>query len=258
MRQTHALVATLILVAACSDDSTGPSTTLTSQQRADVAAAMGEATSSDIDAMARTGTSSSVLFGFSGDLGNGVCTSVLGNLVCTATAGTLSGEATLKFRDDADQPQTAYDAGSTASVMIDTDVEGDVSHSGFTFDLDHEAALTATGLAGAETSRTWDGTGSSTMANVDFAGSRSYTIHSASDYQTVVVPTTGDGPNWPASGRVSATVQIDIVGGANDGEQFTTAVQIDFNGTATVPMLVGDAAFTLHLNNHQVTSGPES
>lgn len=255
MRQTHALVATLLLVAACSDDSTGPSTTLTTQQRADVAAAMGESAANDVDAMSQTGTSSSVLFGFGGDLDGGVCTSVLGNLVCTATAGTVSGEATLSFRDGSGQPQTSYDATTTASVLIETEVSGDVTRNGFTIDLDHQGTFTVTGLAGNETARTWNGTGSTTVSSSLFGGTRSYALSSSSAFQAIIVPATGSEPRWPISGRLSSNVQLEITGGQDDGKQFSTTVQIDFNGTANVPMIVGGTTFMLNLETRAVTSG---
>lgn len=255
MRQTYAMVAALLLVAACSDDSTGPTPTLTAEQRTDVAAAMGEATSSDLDAMSRSGTSASVLFGFGGDLDSGVCTSVLGNVVCTATAGAVSGEATLKFRDGSGTPQTAYDASTTASVLIDTDVSADISRSGFTLDYDHEGSFTVTGLAGAETTRTWTGTGSTSVTSASFGGTRSYELTTATNFQAVVVAADGADPRWPTSGRVTSNVQVDITGGPDDGERYTTTVQIDFNGTANVPMLVGGTPFMLNLSTHAVTSG---
>lgn len=255
MRHLPLVAAVLLSATACSDDSTGPSTSLTTQQRADVAAAVGEATASDVDAMSRSGTSGSVLFGFGGDLDNGVCTTVLGNLVCTATAGTLSGEATLTFRDGGGQTQTAYDANTTASVLIDTEVSGDVTRSGFTLDLDHQGSFTVTGLAGTETTRTWNGTGSTTIASSTFGGTRSYEFASNSNFQAIVVPASGNEPRWPTSGRVSTTIQIEFTGGANDGERRSTTVQIDFNGTANVPMLVGGASFMLNLETHAVTSG---
>ncbi|HET9066088.1 MAG TPA: hypothetical protein VFN22_09760 [Gemmatimonadales bacterium] len=254
MRHLPLVAAVLLVTAACSDDSTGPSTSLTSEQRADVAAAVGEATATDVDAMSRSGTSSSVLFGFGGALDNGVCTSVLGNLVCTATAGNLSGEATLTFRDGSGQTQTAYDASTTASVLIDTDISGDVTRSGFTLDLDHQGSFTVTGLAGTETTRTWNGTGTTNIASSLFGGARAYEFTSNSNFQAVVVPTSGDEPRWPTSGRVTSTVQLEFTGGVHDGERRSTTVQIDFNGTANVPMRVGSTAFRLDLATHLVTT----
>lgn len=255
MRQ-HVLLATALLLAvACSDDEpTGPSNGITAAMRADIAQSSGEQVAGDVAAMSHTeASSSSTLFTFAGNLDAG-CTLSLGSLICVRSFGDIDGEARLTFRDQAGDDQTGYDASTTASAEINLESSGTVTRSGVNIAFDHEAEFDVTGLAGDETTRTWTGTGTTTVSAATFNGDRDYEFSFATSFANVVVAASGADPRWPASGSATTTAAATVTGGPDDGRTATVTVTVTFNGTASVPLKVGNANYTLNLETHAVTS----
>ena len=119
MRQ-YALLATAALFAvACSDDPTGPDTSLTANMRADAAESSGEVVAQDVESMSSTEASGSTMFAFGGDLSTDGCTGALGVFLCLNTVGDLDGEAQLTFRDAGGTQQDNFDAATTATAAVD-------------------------------------------------------------------------------------------------------------------------------------------
>ncbi|HEX4682893.1 MAG TPA: hypothetical protein VH277_09305, partial [Gemmatimonadaceae bacterium] len=112
--------------------------------------------------------------------------------------------------------------------------------------------MTATGLLGHETTRTWNGTGTRSDGGYmqDTAKVRTYHTSDAVTFTNVVVKLPRTQNPWPQSGTV--TRQISGTGSVVAGTttrtfNVTKTVTITFNGTRLVPMMVGNVAFTLDL-----------
>lgn len=255
MRQQALLAAAVLFAVACSDDPTGPDNSITAEMRADIAQSSGEVVAQDVEAMSHTEASSSTtLFAFAGDPSAGGCTFSLGTFLCVRSFGALDGEAQLTFRDAQGNAQDDFDATTTASVVIATEVSGDIDRTNFDLSFASEGDFTVTGLAGDETSRTWNGTGTTSVTSSLFGGSRAYTWTATRTATNVVVPTSGTEPRWPTSGTVTSNVEMEVTGGPDDGKTADVTVTVTFNGTATVPLKVGNSNYTLNLATRTVTS----
>ena len=254
MRQ-YALLATAALFAvACSDDPTGPNDSLSAEMRADAAETSGEVVAQDVESMSSSETSGSTMFAFGGDLSTNGCTGALGVFLCLNTVGDLDGEARLTFRDAGGTQQDNFDAATTATAAIEIDTEGSVTRNGFSLDFTSERDFVITGMAGAETSRTWAGTGTVTATSSEHDTERTYTYTSTTTYANVVVPASGT-VRWPTSGTATTSLQLEATGGPDDGEEATVTSVVTFNGTANVPLKIGNVTYSLNLDTRVVT-GP--
>jgi hypothetical protein len=254
MRQ-YALLATAALFAvACSDDPTGPNTSLTAEMRADAAESSGEVIAQDVESMSTSESSSSTLFAFGGDLSTDGCTGALGVFLCVNTVDDVDGEAQLTFRDAGGTQQDDFDAATTATAAIELDTEGSVTRNGFALTFSSERDFVITGMAGAETSRTWSGTGTATVASSAHDTERTYTYTSTTTYANVIVPASGT-VRWPTSGTATTTMDLEVTGGDDVGKEATVTSVVTFNGTANVPLKIGTVTYSLNLDTHVVT-GP--
>ena len=75
-------------------------------------------------------------------------------------AGMFSGTRSATFYDEDGNEQLSYDALTTESIHIEHEIEGEVERDGWTATISRERDKWASGLAGGETHRTWNGTGS--------------------------------------------------------------------------------------------------
>jgi hypothetical protein len=149
--------------------------------------------------------------------------------------------------------QEAYDPVETASVQIVHEVEGTIVRDRFTAEIFRARELTVTGLEGEETHRTWNGSGSSSMARSGVTEDGSERSHSAEGSFTltdVVVPIPGTEPRWPISGTV--TRQMVMTRSGPDGtvtREFE--IVITFDGSSIATALVNGEAIEIDL-----TAGP--
>jgi hypothetical protein len=126
-----------------------------------------------------------------------------------AFQGDFAGVRSVTFYDVNGIEQEAYDALETASVAIMHEVEGTIVRDLFTAQVFRARELTVTGLAGEETHRTWNGSGSSRMARSGVTEDGSERSHSAEESFTltdVVVPIPGTDPRWPLSGTMTRQI----------------------------------------------------
>jgi hypothetical protein len=254
MRQYALLAAAAAFAVGCSDDSTGPTNTLTAEMRADLAQSMGEVIAQDVEAMSHTEASSSTtLFAFGGDPTATGCTVQVGTLVCTNVFGSLNGEATLGFRDAQGTAQDDFDDATTASATIETDIDGTIDQDGFSLEFATARDFAIAGLAGAETSRTWSGNGTVSVTSAMHDDEREYQWTATTTFAGITVPTSGTEPRWPTAGQVTSNVDLDVVGGPDDGESGVATVIVTFNGTANVPLKVENTNYTLNLATRTVT-----
>ncbi|MFL5582998.1 MAG: hypothetical protein ACJ8AO_21740 [Gemmatimonadaceae bacterium] len=229
-----ASLAALATLAACADSPTEPSAQIATDAvvAADLAAAEGEAVAAD-----------------------------LGDFVDPSFSASRTVARTVTYFDAAGAEMPAYDASLTASVRFDTHVDGARSGTGpnggtFTTAVHRERSRTVTGLAGAETQRTWNGTGAAndTTTHVGALNTRVYTKAVRDTATDVVVLLPRASNPYPASGQVvhHVTGKVTVTGARSETRTFERRVVVTFNGTAAVPVTVGSASCTLHLDTRSV------
>lgn len=264
MTRIRPLLLALFAVAACSSDNdvTGPGngTTLAF----DVATIASDAVAEDVDIMAGMDgeigllTGSALLVeGVPGRPAVGGCNFGSGRFACPPrTHQGLTLERTVTFLDALGATQGAYDAETTASIQIAVRIEGDVTRGNWSATVDRSRNLTITGLAGTETTRTVNGTGSESVSGSRHSGAsggggsgatRSYDLEGTVAITDVVMPVRGEGvAPWPLSGTITRIVTITPTG-TDGGTPVTRTIVVTFNGTANVPATVNGETFTLNL-----------
>ncbi|MSR20013.1 MAG: hypothetical protein EXR91_03425 [Gemmatimonadetes bacterium] len=144
------------------------------------------------------------------------------------------------FYDAAGTEQTAYDSLTTDVIHILHNVEGEVTRDGWTVLVERERDKTVSGLAGTETHRTWNGTGSEHVSRSGFTlegKERSYDALGAFTHTDVVVPIPGSVPRYPVSGTITRALTVTLTG-PNSTRTRTVDVVITFDGTSTATAVV--------------------
>ena len=118
--------------------------------------------------------------------------------------------------------------------------------------------MTASGLAGHNTTRTWNGTGGRSVGGyyTDSAATRTYDNTESTTFSYIVVTLPRSSNPYPTSGSVSRQVTLTgtvTKGGKSKSFNTSRTVGITFNGTEFVPMTVGSTAYTLDLATGKAT-----
>ena len=274
MFRTRLIVAGLfVAAAACSSaDTTTGSATDEAIITADVAAVAADGAGEDADVLVTMdGTLSASFAGNNsgqsffasppGDWRPGItgCTFAGGSFTCPAVNHNgLTVTRTIMFLDAAGVSESAYDALLTASIHVVADIAGDRTHGRWSATVARHRDLTISGLAGTETNRTVNGTGSETVTSSRVThndSTRSYSLVGSSVVTNVVLPvrTTDGGNGWPTSGTITRTFTVTLTSGPNAGKTTTRTVTITFNGTSTVNGTVNGTPFTIDLSGHTAT-----
>jgi hypothetical protein len=170
-----------------------------------------------------------------------------GAYVCTHEGfGGLEGTTRITFFDEAGGVQSAYDEELTASVHIESEMEGTFDRGRFTGSMSRSRDLTVSGLLGDETTRVWNGTtqGSSTRTHTsgELAGEEiSTTSSSTIEDLTLPLPENETGP-WPLSGAI--TTEMSASGGPHEGDH---TIVITFDGTQFATIMVDGEEMTVDL-----------
>lgn len=269
-----------LALAACSSDSTGPVITSADVDQAAVISAS-DATAEDVNILAASdmtmsGGAVASMFGggaemsrialaanvpsYSWTFSDGCTYSAsTGRFTCPPiTSGGLTLNRDYAFFDANNQPQSAYDAATTASANFHVSVTG--IHPALTGadTVNRDRNFTVSGLAGAETSRTWNGTGSRNDHG-ERDGTDAKRNYSTADQLTVsnvVVNLPRSSNPWPVSG----TITRHITGTASVSRNGVTksfsvdrTVTITFNGSQTAAVTVNGNNYTLDLSTGVAT-----
>lgn len=116
--------------------------------------------------------------------------------------------------------------------------------------MDRVTDLTVSGLAGAETSMTWNGTGSGSFSRVlsrEDGETREYAMTHAGVIKDVVIPVPRAPNGWPVSGTITRTMTVTFTGGPRDGQTVERTVTITFNGTRFPTLTVNGETFEIDL-----------
>jgi hypothetical protein len=261
-RTRLATLAATALLAACSD-STAPAEsdpTISAQVTADVAAQAGDAAAEDVAILRVNGGAfglptldqerferwSSCPF-----------VEATGWFTCAdRVRGPWTSTRRYQFRDAQGRAQTAYDAVATAAATFDWTVRGTFDRSRWEGSSERRRSVTFSGLAGAETQVTIDGTGTDARNRTRFAqpnasggaagGERSYEMSATLRIDAVVVPVPRLATGWPTSGTITRTFTGTRTGPGGTRTVERTAV-VTFDGTSTASLVVGGRRFTLDL-----------
>lgn len=252
-----------ILLGGCSQDPNSPDTANT-LLNADLAEVAADQVGEDIDIMREPVFFTAMPFGAGPVLapaaGPGAgefsppaaCTynSTSQRLECPSTTrGVLTVTRSYAFWDATGASQNQYDPATTATANIKTDVEGSRSGEAWSATVERHRDMTATGLAGAETQRTWNGTGEShvTRSRHTDGVDRSYDLDCNATVTDVVVPVPNGDERYPLSGSITIHCTVTFVGGPRDGETVERNITITFNGTRTATATIGDRTFDIDL-----------
>lgn len=234
----------LLAIAACSDDDgvAAPSAVDNAAINQDVAAATGANIAGDIVAYAADESAVSAGFAGAGAPGAGTCTRSGNTVTCTgARDGNLTITRTATFFDAAGATQADYDAATTARIDIAAQVTGSYEGPQYRATLQRIRSVSITGLAGAETQRTRNGTGTATVQST-FTGTNVTRTHrmDVADTTANLVWAVNPRGQYPLSGTVTrnAVVRTTITGDRSGSFTATRRVQVTFNGTAQVPLVV--------------------
>ena len=156
-----------------------------------------------------------------------------------AAGRTWSRTKTVTFFDSDGAEQDAYDALATEEVHVETSSTQLIERERFRAETERTRSMVASGLAGEEVTRTWNGTSTSHTSKsgvLEDGSERSHTMDGSAVYNDVVVPIRGTEPRYPLSGTIersmvavrtnsngATTKEVDIVI-TFDGTQFAQAV----------------------------------
>ena len=156
---------------------------------------------------------------------------------------------TVTFYDVGGTVMDAYNAETTASINIVIEMSGEVARDGWTATVARSRDLTVSGLEGAETSRTWNGTGSGTVSgsrHIDQHGDRSYEMSSSVAIDAVVRGLPREANPWPLSGTITRNITVTITTADGVVTRERTAV-LTFNGTQFAILLVNGEEYEVDL-----------
>lgn len=268
MRNSILMATALALgAAACSSDpassNTGPTSSTINLDVANVAA---DGVAQDVDLMA----------GANGEIGNVSFSSMAALLDPPHGPGNVNGcgfgggrwtcpknrangldvTRTVQFLDEFDAPMDQYDADLTASIIVDVSIQGDVSRGPWSASTLRERHLEFTGLLGANTERTVNGTGHEEISRARIgAGNspdRGYDLTCDLTIEDVVVPVPGEDVDpWPLSGTATRVCDVTPLNGTTT----TRTVIVTFDGTSTPPATVNGEPFTIDLANREAHEG---
>ncbi|HEX3926576.1 MAG TPA: hypothetical protein VHW65_01145 [Gemmatimonadales bacterium] len=278
MHRIRFLAASLVVIAAaCSGNDSGTTPVVTGTDDAlitsDLANVAADGVAEDVDVM--TGMDGSVgnisasmaapagafaSLGRSNNFRPGLtgCTFANGSFTCPAvTRNGLTATRTITFFDATGATQSAYDSLLTASIHLVADLSGSVTRGNWTADVSRHRDLTFTGLAGDETTRTVDGTGSETNSDSRVTrrdSTRTYTVTGASVITGVVLPVKSNGGNgFPTAGTITRTYTITVTSGPDSGRTVTRTVTITFDGTSNAVASINGSQFTIDCVAHTAT-----
>jgi hypothetical protein len=242
-----------LAMAACAKDaSTGPTMLTLQLSSADSAALLtresGDATVADVNLMNDTVTTAGCTLNPA--TGRFDCPPFVNEHGLTVTRS-------LAFFDAHGVLMNHFDS-TTASMNVQATAIGIATRENGADTVSRMRNLTATGLLGHNTTRTWNGTASGTGGGygADSIASRTFDVSNNSVLSAIVVALPRSANPWPLSGTISRVVTG--TGTVTKGDITRTVtisrdVGITFNGTEFVPMMIGTVAYTLDLATGKAT-----
>lgn len=260
MRYPAFLAVALLFGTACGGDPVGPEAGTGGTLNLDVASAAADAVAEDVDVMAGMtgsigyiGGGASLFDGPPDGPGNtNGCGFGGGRFNCPPNpANGLTVTRSIAFFDAAGAVQDHYDPLTTATIDVETTIEGDVTRGPWSSSVFRTRHLVFTGLEGQNTTRIINGDGSEEISRSGQPGNsppRSFDLEGDFLIEDVVMPVRGDGVDpWPLSGTITRTWTV-----TRNGEApVTRVVIVIFDGTSTPDATVNGEPFELDLSQRQ-------
>lgn len=174
-----------------------------------------------------------------------------GAFLTPSQASTRTRTHTATFFDTLGVEQDARDPLSTESIHLVIESTHEFSRDSWSATGTRSRDLWITGLAGVETSRTVNGTGSSIVTrsqHTDEDGSRTHNMSSTSVIENVVHPVPRTDDAWPLSGTITREVTISVVNGPDGDVERSRTVVITFDGTKLATMTIDGESFEIDLS----------
>ena len=154
--------------------------------------------------------------------------------------------------------QQGYDATATDSINFEAALTGTLGRVGRMAWIDAARTMTVSGLAGAETQRSWSGSGSRTDSAhvVTDEVARRTRIHSVDEISSVVFALPRSANPYPKSGTITHDITMTSVADNGAGRRSRSAtrhVVVTFNGTQFASVMVGSTACTMDLLARQIS-----
>lgn len=212
-----------------------------------VAAVAAEATLDDVQSMT-LGT-----WGLAGPVAGPEAASQFGPHGGLAPGDVLQRERTVTFYDADGQVMDGYDPLVTDRINLVIEVEGSLERPRWSGEVERHRDVTVSGLAGQETQRTWNGTGSDLHARVRVSdeGNVERRFASQTSIEDVVVGVPRHENPWPLSGTITRHVEVTVVNGPNGDVTRERTVVVTFNGTRYVTLTVDGQEFEVDLADRE-------
>jgi hypothetical protein len=165
--------------------------------------------------------------------------------------GALTGTRSVTFYDAAGRVQTAYDSLTTASIHFVLDIAGDVERGGWSGSVSRTRDMTVTGIAGIETTRTFNGKGSESVKRsrtLDDGSDATFDVDGSFVQSNLVVPAPGAEKKYPLSGKITRTMSVKVVNGPKGDVTRSVSVVITFDGDNTATAVVNGETLEIDLD----------
>jgi hypothetical protein len=176
-----------------------------------------------------------------------------GRFVCAPqTNNGLTLTRSYAFYDAGGNLMTKFNDSTTVSIDVQSTVTGVRPSATGADTINRQSDLTVSGLAGHNTTRTWNGSGTRTDGGYgqDSVALRTYHQTDNTTFSSILVNLPRTSNPWPASGNITRLVSgtgTVTRNGQTKPLTYSRTVSITFNGTEFVPMTVGSANYTLDL-----------
>ncbi len=185
------------------------------------------------------------------------CPFAAGRFVCVSKSrGPFNNTRSYAYADAAGAAQTAYSATTTASANFKWTLTGTITKRRWSGTMTRDRDVTISGLLGANTTITINGTGTAERQRTKFAKDdadganaveRDYELEGSTVVQDVVTAALRLPDTWPLSGTITRNHAVTRTDAVNGTKTTTRTSVVTFNGTQFVPLTVNGAAFTLDL-----------
>lgn len=167
--------------------------------------------------------------------------------------GEFSGTRAVTFYDEAGVAQTGFDPLLTESIHFIREIEGEITRDNFSASISRTRDMTVSGLLGAETHRTWNGSGSEEMSRsgvMEDGTPRSHESSGSFEFEDIVVPIPGSATRYPVSGTIrrSMTATRTTADGTVTRE---VEVVITFDGTSIAQAVVNGDPVEIDLSTRE-------
>jgi hypothetical protein len=186
-----------------------------------------------------------------------------GRFVCTSRSrGPFQTTRSYAYADEAGAAQNAYSATTTAAANFRWTLAGTITKRRWGGTVSRNRDMTISGLLGANTTITINGTSSSERQRTRFAREeaeganaveRTYEMEGSTVIANVVTAAVRLPDTWPLSGTITRNHSVTRTDAVNGTRTTTRTSVVTFNGTQFVPLVVNGTAFTLDLATGDVT-----